>query len=286
MRFSISFIAVMTILLSANVAKAQGRAPVCRHGEGRLNKRVLSFQIRIEGLGSGKSAAQFPEGSCRVEVVSPKGEKVFQAEEIMIERARFADDLNGDNVQDAVFLGFSGGAHCCWTLWVVSLGDPPGLLQKIENQTGFGFTHGRGGRVEIRTGDGAFDYFDSLSHADSPIPGVTLRLEGSRLVDAGPDHWTDYETWIGKARYELLNDEVRRFKAINYSEEIGKLELWHTKGLVLQIVLAYLYGGRPADARKALDEMWPAFDRERIWDLILKTREEGILKDAVRAQPK
>ncbi len=44
------------------------------------------------------------------------------------------------------------------------------------------------------------------------------------------------------------------------------------------IVLAYLYSGREAQARQALQELWPPFDQERIWNLILETRHNGILR--------
>jgi len=36
--------------------------------------------------------------------------------------------------------------------------------------------------------------------------------------------------------------------------------------------------GRESEARAALREMWPAFDQERIWNLILQTRRSGVLR--------
>jgi transglutaminase-like putative cysteine protease len=35
-------------------------------------------------------------------------------------------DVNGDGYPDAVLVSFSGGAHCCWTYHIVSLGKNPG----------------------------------------------------------------------------------------------------------------------------------------------------------------
>ena len=53
----------------------------------------------------------------------------------------------------------------------------------------------------------------------------------------------------------------------------------------LMIVFAYLYSGREKQAHQALQDLWPPFDQERIWNLILETRHNGILcyarKDAV-----
>ena len=52
--------------------------------------------------------------------------------------------------------------------------------------------------------------------------------------------------------------------------------------LVLDIVLAYLYGGRGQEAWKALDEMWPATDKPRMRQMILKARTSGILSEINR----
>jgi hypothetical protein len=37
-------------------------------------------------------------------------------------------DVSGDRVADIVVRGWSGGAHCCFTAWVYSLGDTLKLL--------------------------------------------------------------------------------------------------------------------------------------------------------------
>jgi len=45
----------------------------------------------------------------------------------------------------------------------------------------------------------------------------------------------------------------------------------------LSIAFAYLYSGRDIQAHQALQKMWPPFDQERVWNLILETRHNGIL---------
>jgi hypothetical protein len=52
----------------------------------------------------------------------------------------------------------------------------------------------------------------------------------------------------------------------------------NVKPLVLTIVLAYLYSGREDQAWKALEEMWPRFDQQRIRKLIVETRAKGLLR--------
>jgi len=63
---------------------------------------------------------------------------------------------------------------------------------------------------------------------------------------------------------------------------LGQLPLPRAKGLVLEIVLAYLYGGRGPEAWKELDKMWPPIDKPRIRQLILKARSSGLLSEINR----
>jgi hypothetical protein len=49
---------------------------------------------------------------------------------------------------------------------------------------------------------------------------------------------------------------------------------------VLAIVLGYLYSGREEQAWKALDEMWPSADKNRVRSLILERRKRGLMAQA------
>ncbi|MBI4461835.1 MAG: hypothetical protein HY653_02915, partial [Acidobacteria bacterium] len=191
-------------------------------------------------------------------------------------------DINVDGTPEVVLEGLSGGAHCCWTYWIVSLGDPPGLVREIENQRDAAFTDIDGdGRIEISTQDGAFDYFDDLSHAETPFPFAILRLEGNTLKDVSPEFWTLYEREISEARAQLPPERLNRFRKVRSTEQMDEVawdEYREVKGLVLTIVFAYLYGGRAEEAWNVLEGMWPRDDQERIWYLILETRANGVLR--------
>ncbi len=221
--------------------------------------------------------------TCRVRVFSPAGKVIFQTQfesdesfKVVFNEAT-GKDVNGDGKADLVLEGYSGGAHCCWTYWILSLGPAPRLAAKIFNETGVGFKDLEGdGKLEIVTRDGAFDYFDGLSHAYAPMPTVVLRPQGQRLTDASAQFWKEYEQQISEARANLNPELLRRFRS--GAEKDAPFEDQRTKSLVLQIVLANLYGGRAAEAWKALEEMWPADDQARIRKLIEQTRASGILK--------
>lgn len=183
------------------------------------------------------------------------------------------EDTNGDGVPDVVLEAYSGGAHCCWTYYIISLGSKPGMISKFENQRDAAFIpDNKSRRIMIVTTDGAFDYFDGLCHACSPFPAVYLRLDGTRLIDMGPQYERDYDKTIAETQRALSTAERQRLRHLTH---VGEPE---TSSKALTIVLAYLYSGREAQARDALRSLWPVFDQERIWTLILQTRRGGILR--------
>ncbi|MGA8012084.1 MAG: hypothetical protein WB949_06640 [Candidatus Acidiferrales bacterium] len=184
-------------------------------------------------------------------------------------------DINGDGEPDLVFVGYSGGAHCCWTYWIVSLGGRPGLIKKIENERTAEFKPtGPNGRIEVWTFDGAFDYFDDFSHAETVFPDVVLRIEGHSVRDVSADHRDFFDHAISNTRARLTPEVVQKSKSFAvHSSEIRSYE-----GDVLKIVFAYLYGGRPREAWRALDDYWPEHDVQHIKQVILHDRAYGVLR--------
>lgn len=226
---------------------------------------------------------QEDHGLCYASVVSPRGNVIFHADDAGMRINEITGkDLNGDGQPDAVFEGYSGGAHCCWTYWIISLGEWPGLIKRIENERPADFKDiDNDGRIEIWTGDGAFDYFDCLSHAATPFPDVIFRLEGRALKDVSYEFRHLYDREIMEARAELTAVELDRFRAVKDVCDDQSVQFEYvieTMPKVLRIVYAYLYGSREQTAWQALEEMWPAHDVHRIRKQIIETRGRGILK--------
>jgi hypothetical protein len=269
-------IQVMVVFAIRPAGYAQSRAPDCFRGDVHVEpRRIEDFLIRFQSV-KDKKNSQY--AACQVQVFSSRG-PVFQAvDATMTIDDVSGKDINGDGKPEAVFVGYSGGAHCCWTYWIVSLGDRPGLIKEVANQTAVGFRDTADGHLDLRTGDGVFDYFDCLSHAETVFPTVFLRLRGQELQDVGPEHWDDYADQIAKARRSLSAEELHQFREVKNQDELCEGNRRATIPKVLTIVFAYLCGGREQEAWKALDEMWPRSDQERIRKLILQKRAEGILR--------
>ena len=239
-----------------------------------VTKRIPGFLIRV-------SPHHTRTGdTCRAQLIDSGNKVVFSRSDSAFSIVLVDKDVNGDGIPDLVFEGFSGGAHCCWTYYVVSLGKTPGLIRKFENERGASFILNKStGRIEIATMDGAFDYFDFLSHGETPFPLVYLSLEGKSLTDISKTHLAGYDREIKKAKTQLDSKGMGQFRSVAKVDDLASGDFnRHMAAVVLQIAFAYLYSGRKELAHRALKEMWPTFDQERIWKLILLTRSQGILR--------
>jgi hypothetical protein len=274
------------LLLAFTAASAeQPKAPDCFRGEVHVEpSRIGDFLIKLDSVPDKRDPRY---ALCRLQIFSSHG-PVFQAtDQTMRVDEISGKDINGDGEPEGVFEGYSTaapgaasgaqGAHR-WNYWIVSLGHQPGLLKELSNQTAIEFRANSEGHVDLRTGDGAFDYFDCLSHAETVFPTVFLRLRGRELQDVGPEHWEDYADQIAEARRRITAEELHQFRESPNQDEMCEGAPRATMPNVLAIVFANLYGGKAQEAWKALDEMWPPTDKERVRKLILEKRAEGILR--------
>ncbi len=238
----------------------------CRGAGKAVSSTVGKYIVRLVPAPD----AEAHESICRAYLVHSNGKETLLLQDwgISIHQGT-GEDVFGDGNPSLILEGYSGGAHCCYTYRIASLGESPVILPAIENQTPFFFFKDPAtGEFRIMTSDGAFDYFDGLCHACTPFPRVVLRVEAGGLRDVSSQFVDQYDGEIALARAKIAEGDIQRFLITDFQD---------AKTVILEIVLAYLYSGRPAEAWRALDEMWPAGDRERVRKLILKTRSEGIL---------
>lgn len=228
---------------------------------------VNGFTIEVKP--SPNSDPDLPEESaCHATIRSSAGKIIFEHYDWGIEIDPITGkDVNGDGQPDAVLSTFSGGAHCCSTYYVISLGKTPGLIRQFGNRFNASFEDlKKDGQVEILISEEAFDEGFGLDHAFSPFPQLIVRLKGAKFEDISATFWPVFEKEIAEIRGKLKPDSLREFLQSNPTEISDDEDQIQTKSDVLMIALDYLYAGRTGEARQALAEMWPVTSQRKTWD--------------------
>ena len=174
---------------------------------------------------------------------------------------------------------------CCLNYEIYTLQSAPGLLRTLHGGFFKAADTELDGRVEIWAEDGeAIDGLDGLSATTFDfLPTYVLRFEGDRLLDASKEFAPHFDEIISGLRTKLTSEELADFKRSDGKLPFSAAEveryrtLRSTKMAVLEIVWSYLYSGRDDEAWKALREMWPPSDRDRIQAAIAERRKRGIL---------
>jgi hypothetical protein len=169
---------------------------------------------------------------------------------------------------------------------IYSLAKPPRKLRTITGGNFFWAADTNlDGQIEIWTHDAAaVDGFEGipLSAFDFP-PAMALRFEKQRLIDVSAQFPSRFDSQIETVRAQLDANALNEFK--NSGGKLSGLSLLpveelesllKTKVRVLEIVWSYLYSGREQEAWRALADMWPAGDFDRIRTAILDARTRGI----------
>lgn len=92
-------------------------------------------------------------------------------------------DVNADGTPDVTLWDWSGGAHCCLTVTIVSLGDTVGVLETVEGgNAGVAFANRDADpALEVAVADNVFAYWPS-SFAESVLPPVVLDWTAAGLA--------------------------------------------------------------------------------------------------------
>jgi hypothetical protein len=89
-----------------------------------------------------------------------------------------AKDITGDKIPELSFVGWSGGAHCCFTAYVIELSDIVSVLWNFntEDSSAEFVDINEDGIMEIETSDSVLRYWH-INFADSPFPYVILTYD-------------------------------------------------------------------------------------------------------------
>ncbi len=100
-------------------------------------------------------------------------------------------DVLGDGSVALAYAHYSGGAHCCTTATVVTLGDQGRQLLQVELGNAGGLKPvqlGDGGPLQLVAESDVFAYFDDLSFVASPFLPLVFRYDGGGYVEATSDY--------------------------------------------------------------------------------------------------
>lgn len=244
-----------------------------------------------------------PAGSCRAVLLAPDGNTVFEVTGVSaVMNPATGNDINNDGKRDAVLETDAGPDQCCHVYSIVTPGENPALQRQFSTSVELNFGDRDGdGKIEAWAHDFAFQGFDHLLRDQSPAPLVVFRLRGNTLYNVSPAFWADYQADINQAQSMISSKALDKFTGVSgtspsnspgdsggdkkqLSPEEQQL-VNETEGLVLQVVLDYLYGGRGAQGWEYLNGHWPELDRGRARQEILKARMNGILAEINRSTP-
>ena len=265
--------------------------PRCVRGGSELQKDLWDgYSVVI-----GPPADESLKNQCRAAVLAPGGKVLFETSDSEAAvNAITGQDVNGDDKPDVVLETRGPRGKCCYNYYVLSLAEPAGLLRAISLSVPLTFEDRDGdGKVEMWTRDNAFDSIEGLPTTDSPYPLVFFRLKGATLYNVSPAFWSEYEADIAQARGQISKADLEEMLKLETGEEKPKppdahdpkaAEYLHIKGLVLQITLDYLYGGRGQQAWDTIRDMWRDNDKGRIRQVILQGRGRGVFGE-INRQP-
>jgi len=169
---------------------------------------------------------------------------------------------------------------------IYSLQKPPRLLRTITGGDSFRAADTElKGRVEIWTGDvGAITGFEGFLPGEFDFaPTMVLRFEGKRLMDVSGEYQSHFDEQIAKVQAQFDVHDLNDFResdgrlAAGSSLPLDRMRhLRITKIKVLEIVWSYLYSGREQEAWRALADLWPPQDSDRIRAAILRAQAHGV----------
>jgi hypothetical protein len=270
------------ICVAFHFCAGQTRDVVCDAGYGSFE---TTFDTGVSVVVAAPQSGGFAERSCNASLFWD-GQQLRVAEEAA---QVDIDVLGADLGFGAAVVAFQikrAAADSDMTYQIYSLQKTPKLLRTIAGGDFFraADTDLRG-RIEIWTGDvQAISGFEGLDASEFDFaPTVVLQFERNRLIDVSAEFQSHFDEQIANVRDELSAQRLQDFRRSDGRLLPGSAltldqmrSLRTTKIKVLEIAWSYLYSGREQEAWRALTDLWPPADFDRIRRAILNARNRGI----------
>lgn len=164
--------------------------------------------------------------------------------------------ITGQHRSELAVVNWTGGAHCCYTLFVIALEDKPFLIQKIElEHSSPDFRDmDEDGVPELMLSDWTFAYW-KIAFAQSPAPHVALSFNGKKwaydpnLNIRARSLYRDSPGLQSKVKQAFI--DVESDAALGDQGDTGApVILWDE-------MLNRIYAGNADLAFKLVNEVWP-----------------------------
>ncbi len=284
---------ILTCCLAALVHSGEAQDAVCSGGFGSFKS---GFATGVTVSVGSVHKSEFAARACRANLD-------WQKQNLQVEPAAYQVDVDAMGID----LGLGSPVVAFQiqrtdidrlaTYKIYSLKTPPRELRTISGGDDYSAADtDLDGRIEIWTHDAAaVSGFENIPlHALDFPPVIVLRFEQKKLIEVSSEFVSEFDRQITALRTQLNSQDLKEFKSSNGTlsttsfvppDELHRLITTKTK--VLEIVWAYVYSGREPEAWKALSDMWPPSDLERIRAAILRARAQGIRSqvDGVSERP-
>lgn len=209
---------------------------------------ILGYDFTIIGLNDGTKRLTVAKSG----KVLWKADEAVEIEVIRPETMKLGSDITGEGTPDVIINTYSGGAHCCFTDYVLQLGPTLVVIDTIEMGGSFEDIDGDG-IAEVRTSDYTFDYW-KMSHAESPIPEIVLKLKGGKYR---LDKAMTQKPGPSESDLEKLAAEIRKMEGwVDYTSR-DDMVCPGLQKLIVEMV-NMVYTGHGGQTKILAESAWPA----------------------------
>ncbi len=184
------------------------------------------------------------------------------------------ESLLGKGSKQLIIEQYSGGAHCCWTYFILDLSAnlhviyDDSIYSDLERDMVFKDIDGDG-VTEIIRPVGIFDYFAYLSHVESPFPLVVLKYSDERhryavanklfkkFLMSGMD---ESIAAVRECHSDTSSDKAADTSETCYSPERARGDRCFPE--ILSVMLQYIYAGDRDTGWAFFDKWYSGIDKE------------------------